>query len=205
MSLCVVGLTGGIGSGKSFVASCFRNLGAPVLDADDLARQVVEKGTPGLQKIAAAFGADLLTDDGRLDRAIMRRLIFENPDARRRLEAIVHPLVRVHMATWRNTLTVPYGLYVAPLLVESGMHLEVDRLLVIDVPESVQMARVSQRDGLDGALIRRIMDAQASRATRLAQADDILDNTLGDETILPQIGRLHALYLQLSGQTTPHG
>lgn len=204
MSLCV-GLTGGIASGKSFVASCFRDLGVPVLDADDLARRVVEKGTPGLQKIEAAFGAGLLTDDGRLDRAIMRRLIFENPEARRRLEAIVHPLVRAYMANWRNTLTAPYGLYVAPLLVESGMCLEVDRLLVIDVPESVQMARVSRRDGHDTALIGRIMDAQASRVSRLSRADDILDNTLGDESILPQIGRLHALYLQLSGRTARHG
>lgn len=202
MSFCV-GLTGGIASGKSFVAACFRDLGVPVLDADDVARQVVDKGTLGLQEVERAFGSGVLTADKQLDRAIVRRLVFEDPDARRRLEAIVHPLVRAQMTEWKGKLTAPYGIYAAPLLVESGMHAEVDRLLVIDVPESVQMERVSRRDGHDDDLIRRIIGAQISRSARLARADDILDNTRGDETILPQVRRLHALYLQLSDQTTP--
>lgn len=200
MSLCV-GLTGGIASGKSFVAACFRDLGAPVLDADDVARQVVEKETPGLRQIKEAFGLRVLTEDGHLDRAAMRELVFEKPDARRRLEAIVHPLVRARMMDWRHGLERGYGIYMAPLLVESGMFSEVDRLLVIDLPESIQMERVSRRDGHDDALIRRIIDAQASREARLARADDILDNTRGDETILPQIHRLHALYRQLADKT----
>ena len=205
MSLCI-GLTGGIASGKSFVADRFRDLGVPVLDADEVARKVTERETPGLRKIEEAFGSRVLTDDGHLDRAIMRALIFEQPDARSRLEAIIHPLVQKRMLDWRRKLEPDggYGIYMAPLLVESGMSTKVDRLLVVDLPESVQIERVSRRVGLDDTMIRRIIGAQANRATRLAQADDILDNTHGDDTILPQIRRLHELYRQLAAEAM-HG
>ena len=199
MTLCV-GLTGGIASGKSYVAGQFRQYGTPVLDADEVARLVVASGSPGLASIVEAFGAEVLTADGNLDRPAMRRRVFQDTAARRRLEAIIHPLIRERLREWQAGLDTRYAIYSATALVESGMDALVDRVLVIDVPESVQRTRLLARDRHDEALARRIISAQAGRAARLSRADDVLDNSAGDARILPQIQRLHTLYLQLPSE-----
>ena len=197
MTLCV-GLTGGIASGKSYVAERFEALGVPVLDADQVARAVVEPGSAGLRAIVDTFGDEALATDGSLDRLAMRRRVFSDPQALKQLEAITHPLIRSRVTAWRAAQTTPYCIYSAAILVESGMDALVDRVLVVDAPESVQVARLLARDRHDEALARRMIAAQATRDTRLARADDVLDNAAGDHTILPAIQRLHQHYLQLS-------
>jgi len=200
--LCV-GLTGGIASGKSYVAECFIELGVPVLDADHVAREVVMPGTSGLQSIVDSFGAAVLAADGSLDRPSMRRRVFNDVAALRRLEAITHPLIRARVKQWLAAQTAPYSIYSAPILVESGMDALVDRVLVVDAPEPVQIARLLARDRHDEALARRMLAVQATRRTRLARADDVLDNSAGDASILPAVQRLHRFYLQLAATPEP--
>lgn len=201
--LCV-GLTGGIASGKSHVAKCFADFGVPVLDADHVAREVVVPGSPGLHDIVDAFGNEALGADGSLDRSAMRRRVFNDPSALRQLEAITHPLIRARVNQWRDAQTAPYSIYSAAILVESGMDALVDRVLVVDAPEPVQIARLRARDLHGEALARRMIAVQATRQTRLARADDVLDNAAGDETILPSIQRLHRFYLQLAATPARH-
>lgn len=203
MTLCI-GLTGGIASGKSHVADRFAALGAPVLDADQVAREVVEPGTPGLKRIVDSFGRQALTPDGRLDRLAMRRRVFTDADALRQLEAITHPLIRERVENWRASCSASYCIYSAAILVESGMDALVDRVLVVDAPENVQIARILARDRHDEALARRMMATQATREMRLKRADDVIDNGAGDDSILPAIQRLHRLYSQLAtAKATP--
>jgi dephospho-CoA kinase len=193
----VVGLTGGIGSGKSAVAEAFAALGASVTDTDLLAHALTAPGAPGHAVVLAAFGPDFRRPDGALDRDRLRRLVFDDVAARARLEAILHPLIRAaarrEVAAW----THPYGLLVVPLLYERG-GLAADRVLVVDCPEDEQIRRVMARSGLRAADVRAIMAAQLPRADRLARADDILDNAGPPSAIPPQVAALDRRYRALA-------
>lgn len=195
----VVGLTGGIGSGKSTVADRFAALGATIVDTDAIAHELTGPDGAAMRPIAAAFGQAVVAADGRLDRAAMRDLAFRDPGARKRLEAILHPLIRD--ASARRIAEAPgaYAISVVPLLVESGnWQGRVDRVLVVDVPEAVQVERVRRRSGLPTGQIEAIMRVQATRAARLAAADDVIDNS-GDPTSLDaEVSRLHGRYLALA-------
>lgn len=196
-----VGLTGGIGSGKSEVARQFAALGADITDADVAAHAVTAKGEPGYLAVIEAFGERAIGPDGNLDRAWLRETVFADPAARERLEAILHPLVRARMdeevAAWRG----PYGLLVVPLLLErGGARSRVDRVLVVDCPEDEQVKRVVSRSGLTEPQVRAIMATQLSREARLAQADDVIDNGGPREALAPQVARLDALYRDLAAR-----
>lgn len=196
--MLTIGLTGGLASGKSTVAAHFAAYGVPIIDTDIIARELVEPGMPALADIHSAFGPGALTADGSLDRAWLRAQVFAHPAQRQRLEALLHP--RIHQAVIERlaALTELYSIVVIPLLVESALSYPVDRVLVIDVPESVQRQRAAARDGLESALISAMLGAQATRAQRLAIADDVISN-MGDMAALDaQIGRLHTLYSVLA-------
>lgn len=194
-----VGLTGGIASGKSTVANLFAELGVPVIDTDVIARQIVEPGKPALAEIVSAFGDDILTDDGRLDRAAMRRIVFSDDARRRELEAILHPGIRAETMAQSATAEGPYHVIVVPLLAESPMQDSMDRILVVDVPESVQLDRLLARDSESREQARRIIAAQVSRADRLAIADDIIRNDGALADTGRQVRDLHRRYLALAG------
>lgn len=194
-----IGLTGGIGSGKTSVANAFARRGVPVVDTDAIAHELSAAGAAGQRAVAAAFGPQALAGDGSLDRAWLRRRAFADPAFRARLEELLHPLIGAEtlrrMATW----TAPYGLVVVPLLLESGRLLgQVDRVLVVDCPEDVQVQRVMARSGLSDAEVRAIMTAQLSRAQRLSHADDVIDNGGAPEAIEPQVAELDRRYRALS-------
>jgi len=197
--MLVIGLTGGIASGKSEAAACFAALGVPVLDADLIARDLVAPGQPLLAEILARFGTDLRRPDGSLDRAALGRRVFADPAARRQLEQLLHPAVRAEMQHRLTMLEVPYAILMVPLLVEAGMTDLVDRVLVIDVPEALQQQRCQRRDGHDTAQVARIIAAQADRATRLAAADDVIVNDADLEALRDAITRQHQHYLALAG------
>jgi len=192
----VVGLTGGIGSGKSEVARLFASRGVTVVDTDIIAHQFTAPGGAAMEAIRAAFGDSVIAPDGALDRAAMRRLAFAQPEARGRLEAILHPLIRKESDAQVARATGPYVLLVVPLLVESGSDgRRYQRVLVVDAPEAEQVARVAARSGLQPAEVRAIMGAQASRAERLSRADDIIDNSGPIGRLEAQVDRLHAAYV----------
>lgn len=197
--MLTIGLTGGIASGKSTVAELFAALGVPVIDTDVIAREVVEPGEPGLAAIRDAFGAEVLTPDGRLDRRRLREIVFADAAKRRRLESILHPLIRertlARLAAVRNA---PYAIVVVPLLVETDFGKLVDRVLVVDVPVDAQLERLASRDGIDRAAAEAMVAAQASRETRLAHADDVIDNAGDLAATRAQVERLHARYLELA-------
>lgn len=196
--MLVVGLTGGIGSGKTTVSDRFAQHGAPVIDTDQLARELVEPGQPALAEIVADFGSDCLDDDGRLLRGRLREQVFADPAGRRRLEAILHPRIRALALERIAGLTTPYCLVVIPLLVETGMTDLVDRVLVVDTPEDEQIRRIMARDGIDETQAHQILAAQARRDQRLAVADEIVDNA-GDLAKLDrQVAVLHRHYLTLA-------
>ena len=196
MKRYVVGLTGGIGSGKSEVARLFASRGVTVVDTDIIAHQLTAPGGAAMEAIRAAFGDSVIAPDGALDRAAMRRLAFAQPEARGRLEAILHPLIRKESDAQVARATGPYVLLVVPLLVESGSDgRRYQRVLVVDAPEAEQVARVAARSGLQPAEVRAIMGAQASRAERLSRADDIIDNSGPIGRLEAQVDRLHAAYL----------
>lgn len=203
--MLVVGLTGGIASGKSTAARFFRTLGVPVIDADQVARDVVAPGTPGLAAVAGAFGADVLQADGTLDRRRMREIVFADPGERRRLEAILHPLIRDAIRARLGQVQAAYCVLDAALLIESpALRALVQRVLVIDVPVELQKARLMQRDGMTAAQCEAMLAAQASRERRLEGADDVVDNA-GDLTALQhQLESMHARYLHLAGRTDTH-
>jgi len=197
----VIGLTGGIGSGKTEVARAFTALGADVADADDAARAVSARGSPGFAAVVAAFGPEAVGADGELDRAWLRRRVFADADARARLESILHPLIHAFLdqalAAWRG----PYGLLAVPLLLERGGLLpRVARVLVVDCPEDEQVRRVAGRSGLAPAEVRAVMATQLPRAARLARADDIIDNSGAMAEIAPQVARLDAKYRGLAAE-----
>ena len=190
-----VGLTGGIASGKSTVADMFADLGVPVIDTDVIAREVVSPGQPALEEIRDAFGDGVIAADGTLDRSAMRKIVFGDEEARRRLEAIMHP--RIGMATVERADTAggEYQVIVVPLLVESSLRAFVDRVLVVDCSEETQVARLLARDAESEAQARRILAAQSSRAERLAIADDVIENEGGLGDAREQVRALHRSYL----------
>lgn len=196
-----IGLTGGIASGKSAVASAFEALGIVVADADIAAREAVAPGSEGLAAVVAAFGTDVLAADGGLDRAAMRRRIFGDDDARRRLEAIIHPRVRETLARTCDAAPGPYAVAAIPLLAEVGgrsAYPWLHRILVVDVPVAVQRSRLLARDGIDEALVDRMIAAQATRAQRLALADDIVVNTGTLDDLRRHVAALDARYRTLA-------
>ena len=197
----VIALTGGVAAGKSAVARRFEALGVHVHDADVAARAVVEPGTDGLAAVVDAFGSDVLDGSGHLDRPAMRQRVFADPVARRQLEAIIHPRVRQWLHEHVAADTGPYCLLAIPLLAENiGSYRWIDRVLVVDAPESVLLARLMIRDGIDEILARRMLAHQASRAERLALADDVIENS-GDETALDEaVADLHERYLVLASK-----
>lgn len=197
----VVAITGGIGSGKTTVANQFAELGIEVVDADVIAREVVEPGTPALAAIAAHFGSDVITPDGQLDRRRLRERVFTDPQAKSWLNALLHPLIRTEMQRQCAAARSPYCLLVVPLLVENRLTALANRVLVIDVDEATQIERTCRRDGVSHEQAQAILAAQASRAERLAAADDVLDNQNGTpEAIKSRILALHETYLAFASQ-----
>lgn len=195
----VVGLTGGIGSGKSTVANLFAELGADIVDADVIAREVVAPGEPALAAIAAHFGPRVITAGGELDRRALRGRVFAHPQDKDWLNALLHPLIRERMVAACAASTSPYCLLVVPLLVENNLTGLCDRVLVVDVSPKAQLERTVRRDNSNEAQIRAIMAAQASREQRLAAADDVIDNNSPDLAGLQQaVARLHRHYLALA-------
>jgi dephospho-CoA kinase len=191
----VVGLTGGIGSGKSAVADLFAAVGVPVVDTDALAHALTRPGQPGHAAVTAAFGPAVLAPDGTLDRAALRRAVFADPAARARLEAALHPLIRGEARQAIAAWTAPWGLVVVPLLFErGGFDGVVDRTIVVDCPEDEQLHRVVARSGLTAAEVRAIMATQLPRAERLARADDVIDNAGPRSALAPQVAALDARY-----------
>jgi dephospho-CoA kinase len=201
VSGCVVGLTGGIGSGKSAAADCFAELGIAVVDTDAIAHRLTGAGGAAMPALVAEFGPEVAGADGALDRARMRRLVFADPAARGRLEGILHPLIREQSAADCRAATSPYVILAVPLLVESGTYrARCQRIVVVDCPESLQISRVMARNGLPEAEVRAIMAAQATRAQRLAAADDVLENAGDLAQLAAQVARLHRKYLQLASE-----
>lgn len=197
----VVAITGGIGSGKTTVANQFAELGIEVVDADVIAREVVEPGTPALAAIAAHFGSDVITPYGQLNRRRLRERVFTDPQAKSWLNALLHPLIRTEMQRQCAAARSPYCLLVVPLLVENRLTALANRVLVIDVDEATQIERTCRRDGVSREQAQAILAAQASRAKRLAAADDVLDNQNGTpEAIKSRILALHETYLAFASQ-----
>ena len=194
----VIGLTGGIGSGKTTVANGFAALGVPVIDADLIAREVVEPGQAALDEIRALFGAECLTAEGRLDRASIRQRVFADDALRHQLEAILHPEIRKRIKELITEVRAAYCIVVIPLLLESGQNDLVDRILVVDAPKEEQIKRVAARDKLSHNAVIMIMSAQADRETRLAAADDIIVNSSNLETLTSHIRSLHRRYSEIS-------
>ncbi|WP_338890143.1 dephospho-CoA kinase [Aeromonas rivipollensis] len=200
----VVAITGGIGSGKTTVANQFAALGIEVVDADLIAREVVEPGTPALTAIASHFGPGILDQQGRLDRRALRERIFSDPAAKSWLNALLHPIIRSEMLRQCAAASSPYCLLVVPLLVENRLTELADRVLVIDVDEATQIERTCRRDGVSREQAQAILASQASRSERLAMADDVLDNQCGTtETIRERILALHETYLAFASQQAP--
>jgi len=195
----ILGLTGGIGSGKSAAAAHFAHLGVDLVNADLAARWVVEPGRPALARIAEHFGAEILQADGGLDRAALRARIFQDAGERRWLEQLLHPLIRQEIIAALARATSPYAILESPLLIESGQSQLCQRVLVIDVPEAVQISRTVSRDGNDEAQVRAIMAAQASREERLKRADDVIVNDRDLAWLRQEVERLHHFYLTLRG------
>jgi dephospho-CoA kinase len=198
-----IGLTGGIASGKSTVAQRFMELGVPVIDADEAARAVVVPGKPALAEVLKRFGSGVFAENGELDRRALRDLIFKDPGSRRDLEAILHPLIRADMDRSADLAVGPYVVMAIPLLVENGSSARVDRILVVDVDETVQLQRVMARDGGTEEQARAILASQASRSARLAAADDVLLNTGTVADLRQAVDQLHESYLRVAEAQRP--
>ncbi|MFA5241937.1 MAG: dephospho-CoA kinase [Sulfuricella sp.] len=198
-SKLVIGLTGGIGCGKSAVAELFAEQGISIVDTDQIARQLTAAGEPALAAIAYGFGAEFLLPDGELDRSRLRHLIFSSPEAKEKLEAILHPLIRDEVKRRLALTQSPYAMVAVPLLLETGAYRDIaQRILVVDCGEAQQVERVVARNGLDEAEVHAIMAHQLSRQERLRQADDIVDNHGTRPALSPQVKRLHLRYLELA-------
>ena len=203
----IIGVTGGIASGKSTVARAFEALGAPWVDADDVAREVVEPGEPALAEISERFGQRVLNEDGTLNRRALREIVFAEPEERRWLESVTHPRIRARLTEHLARLEAsgaPYVLLVSPLLFESGQSEMADRCLVIDVPEALQIERTAARDDVDEAQARAIVAAQMPRAERLARADDVLDNSGSEDAMRRRVAELDRRYRQITSDQS-HG
>jgi dephospho-CoA kinase len=197
-----IGLTGGIGSGKTSVSDIFSELGVPVIDTDLVARQLTARDGAALPEIRSAWGESVMRPDGELDRDALRRRIFADPEERRRLEAILHPLIRRQVVAELAALDAPYVVVVIPLLVETGNYRELlDRVLVVDCPESLQVERVRARSGLSAEEVSAIISAQADRSSRIAAADDIIVNAANNRSLREQVLSLDAKYREIAGRT----
>jgi dephospho-CoA kinase len=194
-----IALTGGIASGKSTVARLFEALGARLIDTDQISRELVRPGAPALQAIVQRFGREVLATDGSLDRAALRARVFSDPAARADLEAILHPRIREEVDARSARVGGPYQLVAVPLLAETGTQDRYDRVLVVDCDPAQQLLRLMQRDGIDAAAAQRVLDAQATRAQRLAIADDVIVNDGHVSHLAPQVERLHRAYLGAPG------
>ncbi|EPE9060471.1 dephospho-CoA kinase [Klebsiella aerogenes] len=195
-----VALTGGIGSGKSTVADEFAHLGVTVIDADIIARQVVEPGTPALLAIAEKFGPQMINDDGSLNRRRLRERIFAHSEDKTWLNALLHPLIQQETRRQMQASTSPYLLWVVPLLVENRLTDKADRVLVVDVPKETQIERTIRRDGVSREHAEHILAAQATREQRLAAADDVIENMGSADAVASHVARLHDKYLMLASQ-----
>lgn len=198
MSGYVVGLTGGIGSGKTTVANLFHDLGVQSVDADLVAREVVMPGEPALASIVQHFGADILQHDGQLDRAALRARIFANKAEKQWLNQLLHPLIRQRMLQQLAASTSDYALLIAPLLLENNLQIYADRVLVVDVPEELQLSRTMQRDQVPAEQVQNILNSQISRPERLRLADDVVFNTVPVFALQSQIQQLHSRYQQFA-------
>lgn len=198
----IVALTGGIGSGKSTVAQGFATLGATIVDADVIARQVVAPGQPALATIIEYFGREILQPDGTLNRSALRERIFSSLEDKRWLNALLHPLIQQETRRQLAAVTTPYALWVVPLLVENQLQGQAQRILVVDVPLETQLQRTMARDGVSRAQAQNILASQASREQRLACADDIIDNNSNPSVLAPRIAALHQHYLALAASAT---
>ena len=200
----VIGLTGGIGSGKSAAASRFAELGAAIVDTDAIAHELTAPGGSAVPALRSQFGGEYITADGGLDRARMRRLVFQDPEARKKLEAILHPLIRAESRARIAVADRPYVVVVVPLLLETGAYRDlIDRVLVVDCAEKWQLQRAAQRSGLSEDEVRAIMAAQLARAERLARADDVLPNDGSIEDLRQKVNELHSKYLALARDAAP--
>ncbi len=193
-----VGLTGGIASGKSTAGKFFGALGVPILDSDQIAREVVEPGQPPLEQLVQRFGQTILTADGHLDRPALRDIVFSDPKARADLEALTHPAIGAALQARSASAGGPYQILVIPLLVEKNLGSHVDRVLVIDCDETLQIRRLTARDGSTAQQAQAILNAQAARATRLKAADDVITNDADMSAVQSQVAALHARYLELA-------
>lgn len=198
--MLVVGLTGGIGSGKSTVAALFNAKGVPIIDADEIARKVTQPGEPALQDILQIFGSDILLPEGNLDRIKLRQIIFSNEVKRKQLEQLLHPLIRTEMKSRIQTLNVPYCIVMIPLLLETDPNPLIQRILIVDTSEDLQISRSAKRDKMSHEDIEAILKTQISRAKRLKLTDDIIINDGVFEDLIPQVDKLHALYLSIAKQ-----
>jgi dephospho-CoA kinase len=198
----IVGLTGGIASGKSLVGAMFVKLGASLIDTDVVAREVVALGEPGLAAVSAEFGPRVLLPSGELNRPALRSLVFADDAKRRQLEAILHPLIRNRTRAKLADLEAPYALVAVPLLVETSFGELVDRILVVDAPEPAQLERLMRRDAIPRAEALEMLRAQVDRATRLKAAHDVIDNSGAPEATRRQVELLHRRYLDLAAQRT---
>ena len=198
-----VGLTGGIASGKSTAAKFFGALGVPILDSDQIARDVVEPGQPPLGQLVERFGPSILTPDGHLDRPALREIVFSDPRARADLEALTHPAIGAAMEARSAETGGPYQILVIPLLVEKNLSAHVDRVLVVDCEEQLQLKRLRAREGSTLEQARAILNAQVPRAARLKAADDVIHNDTDMNAVREQVAALHARYLDLAQQPRP--
>lgn len=204
MSKFVVGLTGGIGSGKTTVANLFAEEGVDLVDADIVAREVVAKGSKGLEAIIAHFGTEIVTGAGELDRAKLRQRVFSDEQARQWLNQLLHPMIRQEMLSQVENATSDYVIMVVPLLFENGLDRLVHRTLVVDISPELQISRTVKRDNVDATQVNNIINSQCSRSEKLARADDIIDNQGEISTLKQEVQALHQRYLQLSGNHNAH-
>ena len=193
-----VGLTGGIGCGKTTIAKVFAQLNIPVIDADEIAHRLVAIGQPALAQIEQEFGADILSPDGSLNRKKLRELIFSDPKQKQKLESILHPLVYQSIQAELRQLNAPYCIICIPLLFETNMTCLVDRVLVVDCPVETQIERIRKRDNMTIERIQSIIDSQVSRTFRKSQANDVIDNSECDDRLAEAVKKLHNSYLSLS-------
>lgn len=199
--MLVAGLTGGIGSGKSAASDCFISLAVPVIDADRVARLVVEPGSEALDKIAAHFGDHVIQANGNLDRAALRRIVFDKERERNWLEALLHPLIRDHILDTLEQLDEQghaYAILASPLLLETDQHLLISKVIVVDAPEALQISRTMARDNIEEAQVRQILAAQMQREERLKHADFVLDNSGNEDQLRESVNALHPQLLQLA-------
>lgn len=198
MASYIVGLTGGIGCGKTTISELFKAYGVPVIDADIVAREVVKPGSPCLSAIADHFGANILLDNGELNRSLLRQIVFTQVEEKAWLDNLLHPAIRQQILAELAAVNSAYAILVAPLLLENGLEQHVQRVLVIDVPESMQVSRTLTRDNTTEQQIRAIMAAQLPRQERLNRADDIITNDSSVAELAPKVAALHQQYLQLA-------